>query len=160
MPGHNRNCRPNGTRIAVTWHASVGGSIPKGSTGERYKRGKVTKERICDARGKFKNFAGQVSLLIGTSWHGRNPFSFHKQFSEGGTNPCLFYVFMREFIDLLDANRPGSKFCFTMDNINIHKHPVIPDMVEYAGHCIVFRAPYWSCDGPIEYVFSIVHFKL
>ena len=33
-------------------------------------------------------------------------------------------------------------------------------MIEDAGHRIVFRAPYWSCDGPIEYVFNTIHFKL
>ena len=124
------------------------------------KRGKVTKERRCDARGKFKKGAGRVSLLLGISGHQRNPFSFHKQFSKGGTNQWRFYVFMREFIDWLDANRPGGSFCFTMDNLNIHKHPVILDMIEDAGHRIVFRAPYWSCDGPIEYVFNTIHFKL
>ena len=47
-----------------------------------------------------------------------------------------------------------------MDNLNIHKHPMILDLIEESGHRIVFRAPYWSCDGPIEYVFNTIHVKL
>ena len=44
-----------------------------------------------------------------------------------------------------------------MDNLNIHKHPVIRQTIHAAGHRIVFRAPYWSCDGAIEYVFNTLH---
>ena len=47
-----------------------------------------------------------------------------------------------------------------MDNLNIHKHPVVLNLINNAGHRVVFRAPYWSCDGPIEYVFNTIHFKL
>ena len=47
-----------------------------------------------------------------------------------------------------------------MDNLNIHKHPMILDLIEEGGHRIVFRAPYWSCDGPIEYVFNTIYMKL
>ena len=47
-----------------------------------------------------------------------------------------------------------------VDNLNIHKHPVILQLIKDAGHCIVFRAPYWSCDGPIKYVFDTIHCKL
>ena len=47
-----------------------------------------------------------------------------------------------------------------MDNLNIHKHQIILDLIDDAGHRIVFRAPYWSCDGAIEYVFNTIHTKL
>jgi hypothetical protein len=29
-----------------------------------------------------------------------------------------------------------------------------------AGHRYLFRAPYWSVDGPIEYVFNTIHTHL
>jgi hypothetical protein len=29
-----------------------------------------------------------------------------------------------------------------------------------AGHCYLFRAPYWFIDGPIEYVFNTIHTHL
>ncbi len=56
-----------------------------------------------------------------------------------------------------DINSPGQSFCLTMDNQNIHKHPVVIQLIKEAGHCIVFCAPYWSCNGAIEYVFNTIH---
>ena len=47
-----------------------------------------------------------------------------------------------------------------MDNLNIHKNPIITDFIENVGHHVVYRAPYWSCDGAIEYVFNTIHTKL
>jgi glycine/serine hydroxymethyltransferase len=67
---------------------------------------------------------------------------------------------MSDFIDWLATNRPQRKFCFTMDNLNIHKNQMVLDLIEDAGHRVVFRAPYWSCDGAIEYVFNTLHVKL
>jgi len=60
-------------------------------------------------------------------------------------------------IEDLHTNFPNKSFCFTMDNLNVHKHPVILDLIENAGHRVVFRALYWSCDGAIEYVFNTIH---
>lgn len=124
------------------------------------KRGKVRGWRRCDARGKYKKGAGSTSLLMGISGDEVDPFEFHQQFSSGGTGLWRFYCFMRDFIDWLTTNRPGRSFCFTMDNLNVHKNPMILNMIENAGHRIVFRAPYWSCDGPIEYVFNTIHTML
>lgn len=47
-----------------------------------------------------------------------------------------------------------------MDILNIHKHPMILDIIEDAGHHIIFSVPYWSCDSAIEYVFNPIHVKL
>jgi hypothetical protein len=49
---------------------------------------------------------------------------------------------------------PGDLSFFTMDNLNIHKHPVILDVIHVREHRVIFRASYWSCDGAIEYVFN------
>ena len=62
---------------------------------------------------------------------------------------------MSESIEFLNDNYPGRSFLFTMDNLNIHKHLLI--LIEEAGHRVVFRAPYWSCDGAIEYAFNTIH---
>ena len=51
-------------------------------------------------------------------------------------------------------------FTFTMDNLNIHKEQIFLDMIWDAGHRVIFRAPYWSCDGAIEYVFNTIHTML
>ena len=45
------------------------------------KRGKVSKQRRCDARGQYKKGAPGVSLLMGISGDGQDPFEFHQQFS-------------------------------------------------------------------------------
>ena len=106
------------------------------------------------ARGKYKKGAGSVSLLMAISGDERvgEAFSFHRCFTEGGTNLWRFFNYMQDLMDWLDINRPGRSFLFTMDNLNLHRHPVTTNLIYARGHRIVFRAPYWSCDGAIEYV--------
>ena len=43
-----------------------------------------------------------------------------------------------------------------MDNLNAHTNPTIFARIIGAGHRILFRAPYYPVDGPIEYVFNTV----
>lgn len=124
------------------------------------KFGKVTRQKRCDTRGKFKKGAGSVSLLMGVSGDDENPCSFHQTFTEGGTGLWRFYNFMEDFIGYLGENFPGESFLFTMDNLNVHKHPIVLALIRNAGHRVVFRAPYWSCDGAIEYVFNTIHTRL
>ena len=59
--------------------------------------GKVTREKRCDARGKFKKRAGSLSLLACISL-----FSFHKQYTEGGTYLLRFFQLMEDFITYLN----------------------------------------------------------
>ena len=47
-----------------------------------------------------------------------------------------------------------------MDNLNIHKNRLILDLINNNGHRVVFQAPYWSCNGAIEYVFNTIHTHL
>ena len=44
----------------------------------------------------------------------------------------------------------------TLSNISSHHNTQVVAMVLAAGHRIVFRAPYWPIDGPIEFVFNTV----
>ena len=44
-----------------------------------------------------------------------------------------------------------------MDNLNIHHNPILLDRIVERGHRYLFRAPYWSVDGPMEYVFNTIH---
>ena len=74
------------------------------------KRGKVTKQRGADARGKYKKGDRNVGLLMGISGHQQDPFEFHQLFSEGGTDQCRFFCFMEDFIGWLDANRSNEQF--------------------------------------------------
>ena len=47
-----------------------------------------------------------------------------------------------------------------MDNLNVHRNQLVEDIIFDAGHRVVYRAPYWSVDGAIEYVFNTIHTKL
>ena len=109
------------------------------------KFGKVTREKRCNARGKYKKGEGSVSLLMAISGDKQagQSLSFHRCYTEGGTDLWRFFNFMLELCDWLDAHRPGSSFLFTMDNLNIHKHPVILDLIHGHEHRVIFRAPYW-----------------
>ena len=124
------------------------------------KRGETASHKQTDANRKYKKGVKGVSLLMGISGDIQDPFEFHQMFSEGGTDLYRFYTFMEEFIDWLALNHPGQTFCFTMDILNIHKHPLVLDLIENSGHRIVFHAPYWSCDGAIEYVLNTIQVKL
>lgn len=122
--------------------------------------GKVAREFRCNIRGKYKKGEPGTNLLMAISGDGNNPFSFHKQYVNGGTDLYRFYCFMRSLIRYLRRNFPNRSFVFTMDNLNIHKHAIILQLIRHAGHGVVFRAPYWSCDGAIEYVFNTIHTHL
>jgi hypothetical protein len=124
------------------------------------KWGKVTRQRRCDACRKYEKGEGGISLIMGICGDEADPFEFHQQFARGGTGLWQFYCYMHDFIEFLDVNGPGNSYCFTMDNLNIHKNPIIVDLIKDAGHRVVYCAPYWSCDGAIKYVFNTIHSKV
>ena len=37
---------------------------------------------------------------------------------------------------------------------------LILNLIHENGHRVVYRAPYWSCDGPIEYVFNTLQTRI
>ena len=41
-----------------------------------------------------------------------------------------------------------------MDNLNSHHNRAVAALINEAGHRLVFRAPYYPVDGPIEYIFN------
>ncbi len=106
------------------------------------KRGKVMRDRRVNTRGKYKRGEEGMNLLMGISGSAQNPFSFHRLYPDGGTDLLRFYEFMRDFIDYLQTHHNGRAFVFTMDNLNIHKHPTILNLINNAGYRVVFCAPY------------------
>ena len=119
--------------------------------------GKVARAFRCNLKSNYKKGEEGTNLLLAISGDNNNPFSFHRQFTEGGTDLFRFYCFMRDLLHFLSTNYPNRSFLFTMDNLNIHKYPVVLQLIHHHGHRNVFRAPYWSCDGAIEYVFNSIH---
>jgi len=92
--------------------------------------GKVVRELRCDAVGKFKKGAASVSLWMAIGCEDQTPFSFHKTFTEGGTDLWRYYYFIEDLTEFLDEHFPGRLFCFTKDNLNIHKNPMISNMIQ------------------------------
>ena len=78
----------------------------------------------------------------------------------GGTTITRFYDFICLILDALAAQFPEQRFCFTTDNLNSHKNPIILNMLHNAGQLYVFRASYWPTDGAVEYVFNTVQTRL
>ena len=74
-----------------------------------------------------------------------------------GTTLVRFYHFIIRICDDLQQRYPERAFCFTMDNLNVHKNPLVVNEILLRGHKVVFRAPYWAVDGAIEYVFNTTH---
>ena len=71
----------------------------------------------------------------------------------------IFLEFLQTILDDL-ADRGIQRRCFTMDTLKIHHDPVVEQMILTAGHRVVYRAPYWPKDGPIEYVFNALEGNL
>ncbi len=49
---------------------------------------------------------------------------------------------------------------FMMDDLNLHRSPIVTNLIHFYGHQIVYPDPYWLCDGAIEYVFNTIQTKL
>ena len=126
------------------------------------KFGKVMREKQCNATGKYVHGSQGVDLLMAISGdeHVGQAFSFHRCYTEGNTDLWRFYHFINDLCNWLAVHCPGRQFLFTMDNLNLHRHPIVQNSIHASGHCIVFRAPYWSCDGVIEYVFNTIQTML
>ena len=76
--------------------------------------------------------------------------------TEGGTTIARMLDFMQHLLDAIGPATHDNFYVFTMDNLNSHKNVQVVGMIYLYGHGVVFRAPYWAVDGPIEYVFNTV----
>ena len=64
---------------------------------------------------------------------------------------------------ILDQIGPGTneqRYCFIMDNLSSHHNVQMSLLVFNAGHRLVFRAPSYHIDGPIEYIFNTIQGSL
>ena len=75
---------------------------------------------------------------------------------EGGTTVTRFLDFMQELLDSIGYATDDNFYVFTMDNLNAHKNVAVIALIQHYGHGVVFRAPYWPVDGPIEFVFNTI----
>ena len=91
--------------------------------------GKYQNRDMSMLKKKYKKRDRNVSFLMGLCGRQQDPFEFHQLFMEEDTNQYGFCCFVEALIKLSDANCPSKQYCFTMDNINLHKHPMILDMI-------------------------------
>lgn len=123
--------------------------------------GKSVSFHRCHFEGAY-NRERKLNLIMAISADPDYDFEWHEHWEqeEGGTNLYRMYTFIEGIINQLAIDRPGRSFCFTMDNLNVHHHPILLDLITSRGHRYLFRAPYWSVDGPMEYIFNAIHTHL
>lgn len=79
---------------------------------------------------------------------------WYELWEEGGTTNERFIQFIVRIINEIGPGTDDRRRCFTMDNLNAHTSPTVWALIVGSGHRLVFRAPYYPVDGPIEYVFN------
>lgn len=125
------------------------------------KHGKTVSALRCTGEGVYGGRENQkLNLLLAICGDDVLRYRWHEIWMNGGTTITRFYDFLVRIISFLAAAHPGRSFCFTMDNLNSHKNPLILNLIHNAGHKYVFRAPYWPVDGAVEYVFNTVQSRL
>lgn len=77
-----------------------------------------------------------------------------------GTRIVEFTTFIQQILDSIPPGNEERRRCFIMDNLSAHVNIVIAQIIRDAGHRVVFRAPYYPVDGPIEYVFNTIQQEL
>jgi hypothetical protein len=118
--------------------------------------GYAVREQSCDDTCVYGR-GEKVTLLMGIFTDRNVGQQWFECWEHGGTTIDKFVDFIELILDYLRQIFQGQKFIFTMDNLNVHKNPMVVAMIAAEGHGIVFRAPYWPVDGVIEYVFNIIH---
>lgn len=122
------------------------------------KFGKCTMHRQCRKTGLYGHGKGWILILalLADGW------KWYKFVENSGTDVTLFVSLIKEILTDLGPWVPGQKrYCFTLDNLNVHRHAQVINSILLAGYRIVFRVFYLSSlDGAIELVFNTYEGKL
>jgi hypothetical protein len=118
---------------------------------------KCTLNRRCRKTGLYGHGKGRI-LVMAIRADGQRWYKFVDQ---PGTDVTLFAPFINEILADLGPWAPGRpRYCFTMDNLNVHHHPNVINAILTAGYRVVFRVPYRPIDGPIELLFNVYEGEL
>ena len=79
---------------------------------------------------------------------------------DGGTTVERFTEFILDILDTLPHGDEGRRYCFVMDNLNVHHDAEVAALIFAQGHLIAFRSPYYAKDGAIEYIFNSIQQEL
>ena len=99
----------------------------------------------------------KLNVLMDISGSDVTPLRWVDTWTGKETTLHWFYAFILWIVDDIDKRLSGQVFCFVMDNLNVHKNPMVWMLIVNRGHQVVFRAPYWAVDDAIEYAFNTVH---
>lgn len=81
---------------------------------------------------------------------------WYETWEEGGTTIERFVGFLQRVIDEIGPGTNERRRVFTMDNLAAHRNPEVHVLILGSGHRLLYRAPYYPVDGPIEYVFNTI----
>ena len=71
-----------------------------------------------------------------------------------GTTGDRMVQFLEEILNQLGVGSDEQQFCFIVGNLLSHHNVQMAELIFEAGHRLIFRAPYYPIDRPIEYVFN------
>ena len=120
--------------------------------------GKTVSRERCHFEGAY-NCDRKLNLMMAVSADPEYDLEWHEYCEEdkGGTTLHRVFKFYDRIMHQLAIDHPRRSFCFTLNNLNIHHSPILLDHIMSRGHRYLFRAPYWSVDGPMEYIFNTIH---
>ena len=99
----------------------------------------------------------KYNLLLAISGDPVLALRWHDIWTGEGTTGTRMIAFVRSIThDLANLGTPNCRFCFIIDNLRSHHNIQMSAIIIGAGHRLVFRAPYYPVDGPIEYVFNTI----
>ena len=72
----------------------------------------------------------------------------------GGTTIDRVMQFFNVVLADIGHGNAQRRYTFLMDNLSAHHNGAVAALIYAHGHRLVFRAPYYPTDAPIEYVFN------
>lgn len=102
----------------------------------------------------------KFTLVMAISADPNDGRRFHTLEQRAGTGNAEFAAFIQDVLNGIGFGSVARRRCFIMDNLVSHHSAAIRQMIVTAGHRMVFRAPYYPVDGPIEFVFNTIEQRL
>ena len=98
------------------------------------------------------------NLMMGVSGEEGTPQNpsrrWRTMWLRGGTTIERVLEFLNVVLAELGHGTPQRRYTFLMDNLSSHHNGAVAALIYGHGHRLVFRAPYYPTDAPIEYVFN------
>lgn len=112
--------------------------------------GKCYIGRRCEEEGPYGH-SEKYTLLLTVGAMGLKVSLFDRI---SGVNVPIYADHMQDVLNAIGPGTPANRYTFLCDNLNVHKNPLIGQVIHQSGRRRLFRAPYRPSDGPIEFVFN------